>query len=54
MDPGATPGIEVATVKPSSVDAQGRLYTMHGAQLVALNVSVMNVANDAAASGVAH
>jgi uncharacterized protein (TIGR03435 family) len=43
MDPAANPGIDVATVKPSAVTSQGRLYTMRGAQLMAINVSVMNV-----------
>jgi uncharacterized protein (TIGR03435 family) len=43
MDAAANPGIEVATVKPSAVDAPGRLYTMRGAQMMAINVSVMNM-----------
>jgi uncharacterized protein (TIGR03435 family) len=43
MDPAANPGIEVATVKPSSLDAPGRLYTMRGDRLMAINVSVLNV-----------
>ena len=43
MDPSANPGIEVATVKPSPVDSRGRLYRMRGAQMMAINVSVMNV-----------
>jgi uncharacterized protein (TIGR03435 family) len=42
MDPAASPGIEVATVKPSAANSQGRLYTMRGAQMMAINVSVMN------------
>jgi uncharacterized protein (TIGR03435 family) len=43
MDPAADPGIEVATVKPSSVQAPGRLYTMRGDRLMAINVSAMNL-----------
>jgi len=43
MAAGADPGIEVATVKPSAADARGRLYTMRGDRLMAINVSVINV-----------
>jgi uncharacterized protein (TIGR03435 family) len=43
MDPKADPNIEVATVKPSPSEARGRLYTMRGAQLMAINVTVLNV-----------
>jgi len=43
MDPKADPNIEVATVKPSQAPAGGRLYTMRGAQLMAINVTVLNV-----------
>src|SRR5262245_16629006 len=43
MDPKADPNIEVATVKPSPSQAPGRLYTMRGAQLMAINVTVLNV-----------
>jgi uncharacterized protein (TIGR03435 family) len=43
MDAKADPGIEVATVKPSQPGVQGRLYTMRGAQLMAINVTMMNV-----------
>lgn len=43
MDPAAKPGIDVATVKPSATESRGRLYTMRGSQLMAINVSVMNV-----------
>ena len=43
MDPAANPGIEVATVKPSPAAAQGRLYTMRGTQLMAINVSLINL-----------
>jgi uncharacterized protein (TIGR03435 family) len=43
MDPAANPGIEVSTVKPSPTDARGRLYTMRGTQLMAINVSLVNL-----------
>jgi len=43
MDPAADPGIEVSTVKLSPPDARGRLYTMRGTQLMAINTSVMNL-----------
>jgi uncharacterized protein (TIGR03435 family) len=43
MDPAANPGIDVATVKPSTADTRGRLYTMRGDRLMAINVSVMNL-----------
>jgi uncharacterized protein (TIGR03435 family) len=43
MDPAADPGVEVATVKPSPPDARGRLYTVRGTQVMALNVTVLNV-----------
>ena len=43
MDPAAKPDIEVATVKPSPPGGQGRLYTVRGLQVMAINVSVMNV-----------
>ncbi len=35
--------VEVATVKPSAPDARGRLYTMRGEVMMAINVSLMNV-----------
>jgi uncharacterized protein (TIGR03435 family) len=48
MDPAANPGIEVATVKlippqANGTQAAGRLYTMRGARLMAINVSAINV-----------
>ena len=43
MDLAANPGIEVATVKPSSAETRGRLYTMRGDRMTAINVSVMNL-----------
>jgi len=43
MDPSADPGIEVATVKPSPADARGRLYTIRGTQVMAINVTLLNV-----------
>ncbi len=43
MDPAATPGVEVSPVKLSLPEARGRLYTMRGAQLMAINVTVMSV-----------
>jgi uncharacterized protein (TIGR03435 family) len=43
MDRSATPGIEVSTVKPMPTAAPGRLYTMRGAQLMGINVSVINL-----------
>jgi uncharacterized protein (TIGR03435 family) len=43
MDPAADPGIEVATVKPSPSDARGRLYTVRGTQVMAINVTLLNV-----------
>lgn len=43
MAAGAEPGIEVATVKPILTPAQGRVYTMRGDRLMAVNVSVINV-----------
>jgi len=43
MDPAADPGIEVATVKPSPPDARGRLYTVRGAQVMAINVTLLNL-----------
>ena len=43
MDPKADPNIEVAPVKLSPSEARGRLYTMRGAQLMAINVTVLNV-----------
>ena len=39
----ADPGIEVATVKPSPPDARGRLYTVRGTQVMAINVTLLNV-----------
>jgi uncharacterized protein (TIGR03435 family) len=42
MDPAANPGIEVSTIKLSSAPPGGRLYTMRGAQMMAINVTVMN------------
>ncbi|MEO5922232.1 MAG: TIGR03435 family protein [Bryobacteraceae bacterium] len=39
----ATVHLEVATVKPSAPDARGRLYTFRGDQVMAINVSVINV-----------
>jgi len=35
--------VEVATVKPSSLNAPGRLYTLRGEQVLAINTSVMNL-----------
>jgi uncharacterized protein (TIGR03435 family) len=43
MDPAAKPDIEVATVKPSPPDARGRLYTVRGTQVMAINVTLLNV-----------
>lgn len=43
MDPAANPGIDVSTVKLSPPEARGRLYTMRGAQMMAINVSVINM-----------
>jgi uncharacterized protein (TIGR03435 family) len=43
MDPAVDPGIEVATVKPSPPDVRGRLYTVRGTQVMAINVSLINV-----------
>src|SRR4030095_10861161 len=43
MDPAADPGIEVATVKPSPPDARGRLYTVRGTQVMAINVTLLNL-----------
>jgi len=43
MDPAANPDVEVATVKLSPPEARGRLYTMRGTQLMAINVSLLNV-----------
>jgi len=43
MDPNADPGVEVATVKPSPAEARGRLYTVRGTQVMAINVTLMNV-----------
>jgi len=43
MDPAAKPDIEVATVKPSPPGAQGRLYTVRGTQVMAINVTLLNV-----------
>jgi uncharacterized protein (TIGR03435 family) len=43
MDPAVNPGVEVSTVKPIPTAAPGRLFTMRGAQMMAINVSVLNV-----------
>ncbi len=43
MDPAAKPDIEVATVKPSPPDARGRLFTVRGLQMMALNVSLKDL-----------
>lgn len=43
MDAATDPGIEVSTVKLSPPDVRGRGYSMRGAQLMAFNVSVMNM-----------
>jgi len=43
MDPSLNPDIEVATVKLSPPEQRGRLYTMRGAQLMGINVSVLNL-----------
>ena len=43
MDPKADPDIEVASVKLSPAGPGGRLYTMRGAQLMAINVTLLNV-----------
>jgi uncharacterized protein (TIGR03435 family) len=43
MDPAVAPGIEVATVKLSPPEARGRLYTMRGTQVMAINVTLLNV-----------
>jgi uncharacterized protein (TIGR03435 family) len=43
MDPTADPGVEVATVKPSPSDARGRLYTVRGTQVMAINVTLLNL-----------
>jgi uncharacterized protein (TIGR03435 family) len=43
MDPAADPDIEVATVKPSPPGGQGRLYTVRGLQVMAINVTLLNV-----------
>jgi len=42
MDPAANPGIEVSTIKLSSAPPGGRLYTMRGTQMMAINVTVIN------------
>lgn len=41
--PNAAVHLEVATVKPASPDARGRLYTFRGDQVQAINVSIMNM-----------
>jgi uncharacterized protein (TIGR03435 family) len=43
MDAAADPGVEVATVKPSAAAGGGRLYTMRGTQVMAINVTLLNV-----------
>jgi uncharacterized protein (TIGR03435 family) len=40
MDPKLTPGYEVATIKPSPPDEQGRGFTLQGRHLVARNFTV--------------
>ena len=40
MDPKLTPGYEVATIKPSNPDSQGRGFTLEGRHLVARNFTV--------------
>ncbi|WP_188757409.1 TIGR03435 family protein [Edaphobacter acidisoli] len=40
MDPKLTPGYEVATIKPSRPDEQGRGFTLQGRHLVARNFTV--------------
>jgi uncharacterized protein (TIGR03435 family) len=43
MAPEAKPNIEVSTVKLSPPEVRGRLFTMRGTQLMAINVSVRNL-----------
>jgi uncharacterized protein (TIGR03435 family) len=43
MDPEANPNIEVSTVKLSPPEARGRLFTMRGTQVMAMNVSVRSL-----------
>jgi hypothetical protein len=43
MDPEAKPDIEVSTVRLSPPGARGRLFTMRGTQVMAMNVSVRNL-----------
>jgi uncharacterized protein (TIGR03435 family) len=40
MDPKLVPGYEVATIKPSAPDAQGRGFTLQGRHMVARNFTV--------------
>ena len=40
MDPKLVPGYEVATIKPSNPDSQGRGFTLQGRHLVARNFTV--------------
>ena len=43
MSPDANPGFEVASIKPTPPDTQGRLYTVKGRQFLTINTSVANL-----------
>jgi uncharacterized protein (TIGR03435 family) len=43
MPADANPGFEVATIKPTRPDTQGRLYGMKGRQFMTINTSVANL-----------
>src|SRR4029434_11005195 len=43
MDPAAEPGIEGATGKAGPPDGRGRLYTVRGTQVMAINVTLLNL-----------
>ena len=43
MDPAANPTFDVATIKPSRPDAQGRLFRLQGSQVAMHNTSLSNL-----------
>jgi len=47
MDPKLVPGYEVATIKPSKPDQQGRAFTLRGRHLVIINMTLQDLVTTA-------